>query len=140
MTPENEESGQLPGGIAERLRQRDRAVSALTPEIDRLVLRAASAHFASRTEKTRHSRARHWLPAAALAASLVVAVLVYRLPGTTPAGQTGLYGDVDGSGHIDIVDVLVLARSRHNGGKVSQADINAFANRIVSLSRNGDRS
>lgn len=138
MTAKKDESEQLPEGIVERLRQRDRNVSAVTPEIDRSVLRAASAHFASRAEQ--RSRIRHWLPAAALAASLVVAVLAFRLPGTKPDGDTGLYADVDGSGQIDIVDVLVLARTQHNDGNISKAKISAFANRIVSLDRNGDRS
>ena len=79
-------------------------------------------------------RAPRWRRRGAWGAAAACAVLVVALTTGRHAldRDTALYADVDGSGRIDIADVLVLARSEHG---VEQADLDAFAWRVVALSR-----
>jgi hypothetical protein len=75
---------------------------------------------------------RRWAVTAA-AAAVLVALLVVR-----PVGELGraplVADDFDGSGRVDILDAFALARSRAaDPARISQADIDALATRIVSL-------
>ena len=67
----------------------------------------------------------------------LIAVLAVQLGGPMIRDERSLYADVDGSGRIDIADVLALARA--DGPDVTQADLDAFAMRVVSLDTGGRR-
>jgi hypothetical protein len=87
--------------------------------------------------------ARRWrlgagVAAAAAAAVALAVVMVYR-----PHARGGLRGDVDGSGRVDILDALVLAKSLDAGtpasfdltgdGRTDSRDVAAIAQSAVSL-------
>jgi len=76
----------------------------------------------------------------AVAASLLVAVFVFNAREPSSIRQEGLYSDIDGSGRVDIADVLAAARAAEASGEFSQAEIDAFAKQIVSLNSVGDAS
>jgi hypothetical protein len=120
----------LPSAIVERLRRLDRSQPIVDPRSDRAVLDAAHAYF--RARPARPARRRWAVPFAAAATLLLAAILVRPLVfDTAPARD-----DVDGSGRVDILDVLALARVRAERGDaagVSQASIDELAYRIVAL-------
>lgn len=124
----------LPAALIEALKAENRPNALITARTDRALQNEAAAHFsARRSQKLRPV----WYAAAAVAAlALFVVVPGQRLTdGVMRNGaQNVVYADVDVSGRIDIADVLLVARS----GKSSQAHIDAFASRIVSLSYAGD--
>lgn len=123
----------LPQSLVEELKAADRAMPMITARVDREVADMARAHFGGRRRSTQG-----WRPvSAAVAASLLIAVLVLEWPTPAPDTQGDLYADVDGSGRIDIADVLALAQKP---GKHSRAELDAFAYRIVSLEHSGDPS
>jgi hypothetical protein len=79
------------------------------------------------------SARRRWAVPFAAAASLLLAAILMRplLLDTAPAAD-----DIDGSGRVDILDVLALARTRAERGdaaSISQARIDALAYSIVAL-------
>ena len=118
----------LPEALIEELRRLDRAPEAITSKADRAVSKMARAHFAARrTPVLRRQGA--W--GAAACALLVVTLATSRLVDRVDAP---VYADVDGSGRIDIADVLALARS---GQDIEQADLDAFAFRLVAVERAG---
>ena len=129
MNGTNEPDERLPEALVEELRLLDRAPEAITAKADRAVLNAARAHFAARPVSVWRRQAA-W-GAAAACALLVVTLTTGRL---TDRSDAPIYADIDGSGRIDIADVLALARS---GQAVEQADLDAFAFRLVALDRNG---
>ena len=132
MGPEKERSEDLPQPLIEALKSADRPVAMITARVDREVSEMARSHFSARRQPTRVPR-----PAwAAMAATVLIAVIVVQLQ---PPDQSTLYTDVDRSGRIDIADVLALARAQGPGER-SQADLDAFASRIVSLKRAGEAS
>lgn len=117
----------LPERLAEALKAADRAPLLVTARVDRAVAESAQAHFRHRRPSWR--RRGGW---AALAASVaLLAVLATEVGGPSFPGGAGSHGDVDGSGRVDIADVFALARSEQPG--VGQADLDAFAMRVVSL-------
>jgi hypothetical protein len=121
----------LPPAIARRLRALDRAQPIVDPRTDRAVLEAASKYFAARHAPGRARRARWALPLGAAAAVLLAAVLMRPLVFDAPPAD-----DVDGSGGVDVLDVLALARMRAAGGDASgitDARIDELAYRIVAL-------
>ncbi len=67
--------------------------------------------------------------AAAASAVLAVGLTTSYLP---DRDRGPIYADIDGSGQIDIADVLALAREG-----VPQAELDAFARRVVALDRDG---
>jgi hypothetical protein len=133
MEPTTEQPETLPPAIVSRLRQLDRAQPIVDPRTDRAVLEAASRYFAARPASVPRRRARWTLPLGAAAAVLLAAVLMRPLvPGFGPPSRD----DVDGSGRVDVLDVLALARMRAVGGDASgitDARIDELAYRIVAL-------
>ena len=130
MDPNTEQLDTLPPAIANRLRALDRAQPIVDPRTDRAVLEAASKYFAARPA-ARASRSRWALPLGAAAAVLLAAVVMRPLVFDAPSAD-----DVDGSGSVDVLDVLALARRRAAGGDASgitDARIEELAYRIVAL-------
>ena len=121
----------LPQNLVDELKAADRPLPMITARIDREIEAAARAHFAGRRRSVGLRRS-GW---AALVASVLVAVLV--LERWAPAPDQGtLYGDLDGSGQVDIADVLAAART----GNASGPALDAFAYRIVALGQPEDAS
>ena len=130
MDPTAEQPETLPPAIASRLRRLDRAEAIFDPRSDRAVLEAARSYFAARPAAPAR-RSRWALPLGAAAAVLLAAVLVRPLVFHTPSAD-----DVDGSGRVDVLDVLALARLRAAGGDASgitDTRIEELAYRIVAL-------
>ena len=112
---------ELPRALIDDLKARERRVSVLTAGVDREIEALATAQFAAR--RTRYPiRRPAWVAAAA--SVLVVALLL----GPYLLRDEPLEADHDGSGRVDIADVLYLARQEK-----SQQEIDALALRIVSL-------
>jgi hypothetical protein len=134
MSHEPEQYDALPDAIVERLRSRDRAVSILTPEIDRQVAEAARQQFATR--RSRSGRTQRWrYPAAVAALAALVALFLVRPLDTPSPSDARLADDVDGSGQVDVLDAYALARRRaEDPSAVSQERIDRLTRRIVSLS------
>ena len=131
MDPTTEQPETLPPAIASRLRRLDRAQPIFDPRTDRAVLEAARSYFADRPATARARRPRWAVPLGAAAAVLLAAVLVRPIIFHTPSAD-----DVDGSGRVDVLDVLALARMRAAGGDASgitDARIEELAYRIVAL-------
>jgi hypothetical protein len=132
MKPTTEEPGPLPPAIVSRLRGLDRSQPIVDPRTDRAVLESAREYFGARPVSAPTRRARWALPLGAAAAMLLAAVLVRPLvfDGSPPARD-----DVDGSGRVDILDVLALARMRAAGDAagVTEARIEELAYRIVAI-------
>ena len=132
MDPTNQQPETLPPAIVSRLRRLDRAQPIVDPRTDRIVLEAARSYFEARPISSRTRRARWSLPLSAAAAVLVVAVLMRPLILDNPP----MADDVDGSGSVDVLDVLALARQRAERGDasgVTTARIEDLAYRIVAL-------
>jgi len=131
MDPNTEQLETLPPAIASRLRRLDQAQPIVDPRTDRAVLEAAHSYFAARPATLRPRRARWTLPLGAAAAVLLAAVLMRPLVFDAPSAD-----DVDGSGRVDVLDVLALARQRAERGDasgVTAARIEDLAYRIVAL-------
>ena len=130
MDPTTDQPETLPPAIAARLRALDRAQPIVDPRTDRAVLEAARAQFSARP--VRSTRRRWALPFAAAATLLLAAILMRPLVLDTTADRD----DIDGSGRVDILDVLALARMRAEGAAaagVTDASIESLAYRIVAL-------
>ena len=67
------------------------------------------------------TRIRWWIPVG-VAASLVLLVWVGQRPDSHPAPATALRGDLDGSGEVDMVDALILARKLQQGGRLDPSE------------------
>ena len=131
MSPETENSDQLPDALVERLRARDRGIPMLTPAVDRALAEAARSQFAARRKPSRDRRLRY--PAAAAAALALAALLIVRPFGESVV-ETRLADDIDGSGSVDILDAFALARERQaDPAAISQRRVDELADRIVSL-------
>lgn len=128
---DNEAFDDLPQALVDELKAADRPVPMITARADREIAAMARAHFAGRR------RPAYLRPAglAAVAASVLVAVLVLQLQAPAP-DDGALYGDLDRSGQIDIADVLAAARTR----SASAPELEAFAYRVVSLEPPEDAS
>ena len=125
MAGTREPDDHLPQPLIDKLRRLDRAPGVITARVDRTVAATAREHFSVRG-------ARRWRRHGAWGAIAACAVLAVALAIGRQAldGEPALYSDVDGSGRIDIADVLALARS---GSGVDEADLDAFAWRVVAL-------
>ena len=127
MAGTREPDDHLPQPLRDELKRLDRAPDVITARVDRAVAKAARDHFSARgIPRWRHQGA--W-GAVAACAVLAVALTVGR---EALDRDPALYSDVDGSGRIDIADVLALARS---GSGIDQADLEAFAWHVVALNR-----
>lgn len=127
MTHENEKSEQLPNTLIDQLKSADQPGSLITSRVDREILKLAEAQFSSRRSVWQRRPA--W---AAIAATVLIMFFVVQLREPTAVDGGLIYADVDHSGRIDIADVLAIARTRDRGEK-TQAELDAFAMRIVSL-------
>ena len=133
MPEQNTTNEELPAGIVQALKVADEAPLVITAGIDRTLADMANVHF--RARRPSWVRQGGW---AALAASVaLIAVLAVQLGGPMIRDERSLYTDVDGSGRIDIADVLALARA--DRPDVTQADLDTFAMRVVSLDAGGGR-
>ena len=137
-TEDSDDIADLPQPVIEALRAAEPAPALITATVDREIAAMAAQQFAAR--RVRPGRLRPaWV---AMAATVLVAITAFIVldrepPGVDHRTDADVYADVDGSGRIDIADVLLTARNASAGG-VSQAEIDAFAARIVSLDRDGD--
>lgn len=133
LTTQDDESLEVPEALVARLKAADRAPPLITAQVDRRVLADAKAQFARRRPVWRQRAPRPvW---AALAASLVLGLfIVWDRPQPPSGPAVPVYADVDGSGHIDIADVLALARASGTDA-ASQAELDAFARQVVALGR-----
>ena len=125
-TKDHDDRADIPQSLIDELEARDRAPALITARADRAVRSMARSHFAGRRRVPRPA----WLAAAAAAA-----FVVFLIPPLSLDNGPGPYRDVDGSGRIDIADVYALARG---DDAVSQAELDAFAARIVSLGAAGE--
>jgi hypothetical protein len=133
MSQETEPFDQLPDAIVARLKARDQGLALLTPAVDRAVETAAREQFAPRRSRT--AAAHGWrYTAAAAAAVALIAVFIAQPFAPDEAELRRLADDVDGSGRVDVLDALALARSRAaDPAAVSQSRIDALLAGIVSL-------
>ena len=131
MTHENDNLDRLPESLISELKKADEPGPLITAKADRAVASLAGEHFGSRPERKRRA-APVWLAAAA---TLVLAVFLLQTQDQPDTGLTDYYADVDRSGQIDIADVLALARRGDRAP--TQAELDAFAMRIVSLDEDG---
>ena len=129
MTGTHEQDERLPDALVSELKRIDRAPEVITSRVDRSLASKARAHFAPR-------QIPRWQPQGAwrAAAACVLVVALFATDRLSEQGGTPIYADIDGSGHIDIADVLALART---GQGIDQADLDAFAFHLVALHRNG---
>ena len=124
----------LPDELVAELRKADKPGPLITAKVDRSIANLAREQFETRPEKRRRV-APAWY---AVAATVLLAVLVLPLTSRLGTVDDGLYADVDKSGQIDIADVLTLAR--RSDGEITQAELDAFAMKVVSLADTGDTS
>lgn len=124
MTAEIEQDEHLPSALVEELKRIDRASAVITARVDRTLASMARDQFSSR-------QAQRWRqPVWGAAAACVLIAALFATNRLEDEVGTSAYADVDGSGTIDIADVLALARS---GQGIDQGDLDAFAFRLVSL-------
>lgn len=129
--PERDDIAELATDLVDALKSTDRAPSMVTRVVDRALADAASAQFGGRGAPGVWRRSGRW---AALAASIaLVGALAVRWDDWARPDEA-LYADQDGSGTIDIADVLALART----GTASADELDAFARRVVAV--DGGRS
>lgn len=128
MTGVNEQDERLPEALVDELKRLDRAPEVITARVDRTLASMAHTQFASR-------QAPRWQPQSAwrAAAACVLVVVLFASNHLWEQNDTSRYADIDGSGQIDIADVLALARE----DGVDQADLDAFAYRLVALDTDG---
>lgn len=126
MADSNIPDDRLPEALIDELKRRDAAPDAITSRVDRTLAAAARAQFGE--ARAVWHRPGAWAAAAA-SAVLAVGLATSYLP---DPDRGPIYADVDGSGQIDIADVLALAREG-----VAQAELDAFARRVVALDRGG---
>ena len=144
----------VPAALVEALRGAHAHRVAVPPQIDRAILADARAGYARRR--------RFWVAARAVgaagvaAAAAVVVVVLYldrRDAAPVPVVTTGpgaVAGDVDGSGRVDMVDALILARRVEAGravstpaedvdgdGILSEGDVTGVAERAVRIDAGG---
>ena len=131
---DHEDDLQIPESLIEELEAQDRPLPLITARADRAVADMAQSQFSMRQPAVRRTRPA-WYAAAAAAAVALLVFVPQRPNVDVVSDQPALYADVDGSGRVDIADVWSLARQR---GTASQAELDAFAMRIVSLSPAGD--
>ena len=130
MTGANEHNEHLPKALIDELKAIDRAPEVITSRVDRNLASLAQAQFAPR-------HLPRWQPQSAwrtAAAACVLVVVLFSANHLWDQDGRPIYTDIDGSGQIDIADVLALART---GDGVDQADLDAFAYRVVALDQEG---
>ena len=148
--PLDEFEGQLPPGVVEGLGRAYGYKVEVPVGMDRAVLGAMREKFGRRRRMRLMAR---WGMAISGAVAASVMVAVWMGSGGNPrAGGPSLVainGDIDGSGRVDMVDALLLARRVQRGeklegawdvngdGKVDQADVEVIARGAVELKQGG---
>ena len=132
MSDQYADNDELEESLIRALKTADRAPAVITAGVDRTLADMATNHFGSR--RPAWKRTGGWALAASVA---LVAVLAVQMIGPTSTDGDTPYADVNGSGRIDIADVFALARAERPG--ITQADLDAFAMRVVSLDAGGTR-
>jgi hypothetical protein len=122
---------ELPADLVKALKSQHESARLITARVDRAITQMAAEQFAAEPRRTGGPV---WF---ALAASLLVAVFAIQTYDDAVRFTGEVLVDVDGSGQIDIADVLALAR---NSDDLSQREIDALAMQMVSLDRSGDSS
>lgn len=155
---ECDDEPRAPAALVEALRRAERARAidpARTRAVDDAIRAAARAHLRA-APALRRTRLRRLAPlAAALAASLLVIFALRDGPqverSAAPAAPAALAADLDGSGRVDVVDALHLARRLDSGaspldawdldgdGGVSRDDVEYVARLAVRLDGGGGR-
>ena len=137
MQQERDDS-ELPAALIEDLARLDKSLAVMTAAVDRHLAEAARAHFGTRPERRRMTP-RRWALAGGLAASLLVAVVLWRTESGVDPGL--LANDIDGSGVVDILDAFALARrAGEDRTPAAQERIDALAMSIVTLNAAPGRS
>jgi hypothetical protein len=118
----------LPHDLATALRSAYAHEVAIPPATDAAIMAAAREKFDRRRRMRLLAR---WgggaAAAAAIAASVVLAVMLHRPPqtGTMTSPAIASRGDVNGDGHVNMVDAMLLAKHVRNGDAAQQAwDVN----------------
>lgn len=133
MTHQEDNPAELPESLIAELKQADAPRPLITAKVDRAIADLARDQFSSRPRK-RTAASPKWFAAAA---AMLLAVFLLQTRDRPEPAIAELYRDVDQSGQIDIADVLALAR--RDNGKVTRAELDAFAMQLVSL-EGGDKS
>ena len=143
--PQPLDEPELPSRLAAELRRLFDAGVGVPAAVDEAILRDARAGFARRR---RFWLAARWIGAGAAAAAAVVVLAMnfYRDVPPTNVVTANVEGDVDGSGRVDIVDALLLAKKVEGGvapaamgedvngdGSVDRRDVDAVAAIAVRL-------
>ena len=139
----------VPGALGEALRGAYRARMEIPARVDDAVIAAARGKFDRRRRLKLLAR---WGAAASTVAAAVLVVIWVgsrRDPNVPVPVAKVVKGDVDGSGRVDIVDAMMLARHLKAGdateaawdangdAKVDQRDVDAVAAAAVSLKQAG---
>jgi hypothetical protein len=149
-SPSRDESQEvLPARLIQRMAELNRAIE-VPPEIDAKIRGDAAGYF---LRQARMRRTLRWAGAAAAAAAAVIVLAIRLAPPPTVhkpiAAATRQREDIDGNGHIDILDAYTIARSLakaaptpaawdvNGDGVVDQKDVDQIARMAVQV---GDRS
>ena len=137
MQQERDDS-ELPAALIEDLARLDKSLAVMTPAVDGHLAEAARAHFGARPERRRMTP-RRWALAGSLAASLLVAVVLWQMESGVDPNL--LADDIDGSGVVDILDAFALARMvGEDRTPAVQERIDALAMSVVALNASPGRS
>ena len=131
MSSDDDQTTELPAGLVKALKSQHAPARLITARVDRAIGQMAAKQFAA---EPRRVVGPIWLAAAA---SLLVAVFVIQSYDAVDESAAPILADIDGSGQVDIADILALAR---NSDDLSQSEIDALAMQLVSLDRSGDSS
>jgi hypothetical protein len=134
MDDPTNQAEELPAAVIAQLRRADRATPIMDPRIDSAILADARRYFAARPQPAARRR---WAPLFAAAVAAVVALLIV-VP-LDPFRSAAEPDDVDGSGRVDILDALALARMRgvDPSGVLADPRIDALIARVVALRPEG---
>src|SRR5215831_16201835 len=89
----------LPDSLVAHLKRSERAQAIVDPRTDRAILDGAQRYFVAARPRRAMKPALRWALPLAAAAALLVALFVVQ-----PFGPKTSPDDVDGSGHVDILD------------------------------------
>ena len=130
MTRDEEQHDELPEGLIDALKAADKPMPIITARVDNTMGLEARRTFAARMPRFRRP-VPTW---SKVAAAVLVGVFLVRVTTMDSPVPDSMYADHDGSGRVDIADVLHVART---SGSADPAELDAFALRVVSLSANG---
>lgn len=157
-----DEHDDLPAELVDQLRDATSHRAFVPDEVDQRIMAAATAHLSTHRAATSRSSKLRWLPPAAAAACLAMAIVFYISQmsfqnasqpavatnadvsgGSTFLSDIPTQGDIDGDGEVDIVDAYMLSKllgdaqrwpDLNTDGVVDQADVALLVSRIVDVS------